>query len=73
MYRDEHAPPHFHVRYAEWKASFTIAPIRVYKGRLPSRAGGLVLEWAALHQQELLENWELAQAGKASKRVEPLD
>ncbi|MGH2632538.1 MAG: DUF4160 domain-containing protein, partial [Tepidiformaceae bacterium] len=49
MYRVDHAPPHFHVRYAGMKASFTIAPIRVFKGRLPRRAGSFVLERAALH------------------------
>ena len=73
MYRDEHLPPHFHVRYAEWRASFTISPIGVFKGRLPRRAGSIVVEWAALHQEELLENWELAQTGQAPKRIQPLD
>jgi len=32
----------------------------------------MVLEWAALHQQELMGNWERCRAGQAPAPVEPL-
>jgi hypothetical protein len=56
---NEHMPPHFHVRYAEWKASIVIETLAVMKGRMPRRALALVLEWAAEHRAALMENWQL--------------
>ena len=32
----------------------------------------LVLAWAELHQEELLENWRLARAGETLQEIEPL-
>jgi len=59
MYYDEHAPPHFHALYSGDEAQITIDPIRLWQGDLPQRALSLVIEWAALHQRELMENWNL--------------
>jgi hypothetical protein len=33
----------------------------------------MVLEWAALHQHELLANWELVSNDQPPNRIEPLD
>ena len=30
------------------------------------------MEWAALHQKELLENWELMRADKPPRKIPPL-
>ncbi|MCM1388098.1 MAG: DUF4160 domain-containing protein, partial [Bacillus sp. (in: Bacteria)] len=37
---------------------------RVIKGALPSKQLKLVLAWCILHQDELMQNWELAKDGK---------
>jgi hypothetical protein len=42
-------------------------------GRLPRRALGLVLDWAELHQNELRDNWILAQQRKPIKNISPLE
>ena len=47
MYYDEHNPPHFHARYGSDTAAMEITSLRVLEGRLPSRALGLVVEWAS--------------------------
>jgi len=72
MYYDDHTPPHFHAIYGSEKAEFRIDPLGVLKGRLPPRALALVMEWAALHQAELLEAWDRRAAGQAPPRIEPL-
>lgn len=72
FYRD-HAPPHFHAVYAEYEAIVGIDPIRVLEGQLPRRVQSMVFEWAAMHQEELRENWELARAGQPLRRIPPLD
>jgi hypothetical protein len=56
MCYDEHNPPHFHARYGRSNAAIEIASLRLLEGKLPPRALGLVVEWAAQHQEELLAN-----------------
>jgi hypothetical protein len=50
MYWDEHAPPHFHAIYGEFKAAVDIRSLMISEGNLPRRAAQLVLDWAELHQ-----------------------
>jgi hypothetical protein len=42
------------------------------EGNLPRRATHLVLDWAELHQVELLEDWDLCLSNNAPKTIEPL-
>jgi hypothetical protein len=46
--------------------------LKVLEGRIPPRALGLVIEWASQHQQELLENWELARQNQRLNKIAPL-
>jgi hypothetical protein len=57
MYFSEHNPPHFHVRYNEYRATFDISTLNVSSGSVPAKVRGLVEEWAELHQEELFEMW----------------
>ena len=68
MYFDEHNPPHFHVRYNEYRASMDIKNLNVIAGLLPAKVRGLVEEWAELNRDELLTMWEK----KEFHRVQPL-
>ena len=72
MFFNDHAPPHFHVEYGEFKAVINIATLQMYEGGLPRRALNLVLDWAELHQKELLEDWTLCQAKQPPKPIPPL-
>ena len=60
MYFNDHNPPHFHVAYNEYEAAVVIQTLGVMEGKLPGRVLSLVVEWASLHQEELLANWERA-------------
>jgi hypothetical protein len=73
MNYNDHAPPHFHVRYGGQKALVAIDPLLVIEGKLSPRTLGLIMEWAALHQNELLENWNLARNLQTPSRIEPLN
>jgi hypothetical protein len=73
MYFNDHAPPHFHVIYAEHEASVRLADLTILEGKLPSRASRLVREWAGLHTQELGANWEKARAGLALDTIPGLE
>jgi hypothetical protein len=72
MYWDEHNPPHFHVKYGSETATINIKNLKITKGGLSRRALGLVLDWAELHQEQLLEDWDLCQQDLMPKKIEPL-
>ena len=72
MFFDDHALPHFHVKYAEFKAVIDINSLKLIEGELPRRALGLVLDWTELHRTELLEDWSLCQSKQLPKKIEPL-
>ena len=73
MFYDEHNPPHIHVEYQGMKALLDFRG-NILRGELGSKTAlRLVREWIDLRQAELQEDWSLAQAGKAIKKVEPLN
>ncbi len=72
MYWNDHAPPHFHVEYGEYRAQYLIETLVLSRGQLPRRAHALVLEWAAMHRDELMEDWELCEAKQQPKMITPL-
>ncbi len=73
MYYDDHQPPHFHVRYGSKKGRFAIDDLRMLEGTLSPRTRGLVIEWAALHQEELRRDWERAARHEPLMPVPPLE
>jgi hypothetical protein len=68
MYFNEHNPPHFHIRYNEYRAVNNIRTLNIMDGHLLARVRGLVEEWAELNQQELISMWE----SKDFHQLEPL-
>ncbi len=72
MFHREHYPPHFHARYGSYMASIRIEDLAVVEGYLPPRALGLVMEWAYMHKEELLNDWKLAMERKPLLPIEPL-
>jgi len=72
MFFDDHNPPHFHASYGGDEALIEIHTLAVFSGRLPPRALGLVIEWATLHQQELMDDWQRGQDKQALVKIEPL-
>ena len=72
MNSNDHPPPHFHVKYTEYRASVSIASGRLIEGTLPNRAFRLVNEWWSLHRQELEENWARFEARLPLLPIAPL-
>ena len=72
MYFGDHPPPHFHARYAGQNAKFDIETLALIEGRLPARALGLIIEWAAAHQDELRSAFEKAANLEPPGKIEPL-
>lgn len=69
---EPHHAAHFHVRYARYRASYSIEPVAQLAGALPIRQQRLLEAWAELHQKELKENWQLVQQGRQPNKIEGL-
>jgi hypothetical protein len=73
MFYNDHSPPHFHVRYGDDKAIIAIESLRLLEGKLKPRTLGLVIEWASLHQAELMDDWQPARAMQPLKSIQPFE
>jgi hypothetical protein len=67
-----HHLPHFHAYYQDDVAVFTIDPVDLIAGSFPRRQRRFVEAWAELHQDELMNNWRLLQAGQRPLPIAPL-
>lgn len=72
LYFRDHNPPHFHAVYGEFEAEILIEDLSVDVGYLPPRVLGLVTEWAFMHKDDLIENWEIGRTGGTFKQIAPL-
>jgi hypothetical protein len=72
MYFDDHNPPHFHVKYNDERAMISIQDLSVISGKLSPRVLGLVMEWAMLYQNDLMDNWVMMQETGKWFKIEPL-
>jgi hypothetical protein len=72
MYWREHPPPHFHAKSAGETVVINILTLEVDRGALAPAKLALVLQWAKMHQSELLEAWELCTQQKSPQNITPL-
>ena len=68
----DHQPPHFHASYGGDSVIVSIRDIEVLEGEMPNKQRKMLLGWAALHQDELLENWALAEKNQELFPIDPL-
>ena len=73
MFYGDHAPPHIHVSYSGHKAVVDFQKMEITQGSLPRRAANLVLDWVELHQDELIEDWELCSNNQKPNPIAPLE
>jgi hypothetical protein len=67
-----HHVAHFHAYYQDEVAIFSIDPVDMIAGSLPTRQRRLVEAWAELHQGELRADWARLQEGIKPAPIEPL-
>lgn len=63
---------HFHAEYGEYDCCVSIEEIELIGGNMPNKQLKMIYGWAALHQEELKEEWYLAQHQKELFPIEPL-
>jgi hypothetical protein len=72
MYWGDHAPPHFHATAEGIWVVIAIRTLETLEGGLSPRHMELVLQWAGMHQTEIMEAWELCSTHKHPAKITPL-
>lgn len=67
-----HQLPHIHAANSEYVASYTIDPPALLAEVMPRNQQNLIMAWIELHQEELLENWQLVSQNQPPNRLEGL-
>ena len=62
----------FHAFYDDSELVVGIDPPRIIQGEAPRRVRVMVLEWAVLHQQELVEAWGQLRTAQKPVAIAPL-
>jgi hypothetical protein len=70
--KKKHHRPHLHVKYGEFKAGIAIDNGDVLYGGLPISKMKLVQAWIEIHNQELMDDWNLAVNGQKPFKIQPL-
>jgi len=63
---------HFHAIYENCELIVGVAPLRIIQGDAPTRVRAMVLEWAAQHQEELMQAWRRLSASQPPLPIAPL-
>ncbi|MBI4408140.1 MAG: DUF4160 domain-containing protein [Gemmatimonadetes bacterium] len=69
---EPHQRPHFHAYYSGDVGVYAVDAVERIAGLLPVPQDRMVLAWAEIHREALLENWQLLQSGRLPKKVPPL-
>ena len=72
MYWADHMPHHFHATYRGSEVIVSIHDLEVIEGDFPKKQLKMLLGWAAIRQDQLLENWELASNRQDLFAIDPL-
>ena len=68
----EHHMPHIHIEYSGQKAVVSIPEGLLIAGNFPVQKLKLVQAWIAIHEDELMANWQLATEGSTVFKIDAL-
>ena len=70
---DKHKVPHIHAEVQGEVAVYSIPEGELLAGSLPPKKHKMVVAWIAIHEEELMADWDLAVNGKKPFAIRGLD
>jgi hypothetical protein len=70
---DKHKTPHIHAEFQGSVAVYSIPEGELLAGKLPNKKHKMVVAWIAIHEDELMADWELAVNGNKPFQIRGLD
>jgi len=65
----QHHLSHLHAYYQDYQATYRIDTGELLAGFLPRRQQRLLEAWLEIYQADLLENWDLVEAGEPINKI----
>ncbi len=69
LFAQEHPPPHFHAVFAEYRAQIDIASLEVLRGHLPPAKLAVVIAWAKIRREALMQAWNTVLAKQKPEKI----
>lgn len=70
---DKHTAPHIHAEFQGQVAVYSISDGELLAGKPSPKKHKMVVAWIAIHEDELIANWDLAVNGKKPFPIRGLD
>jgi len=70
---DRHNVPHVHAEFQGNVGVYSIPDGELLAGKLPPKKHKMVVAWIAIHEDELMADWDLALNGKKPFQIRGLD
>jgi hypothetical protein len=70
---DKHSVPHVHAEFQGDVGVYSIPDGELLAGNLPPKKHKMVVAWIAIHEDELLADWDLAVNGTKPFQIRGLD
>ena len=70
VYPNDHPPPHFHAKIAEYEALFSIATGELLEGSLPRPKMEVVMSWYMAHRDEIAYLWREVELMRSIRRID---
>jgi hypothetical protein len=70
---DKHHGPHIHAEFQGHVGTYSIPDGELLAGKLPPKKHKMVVAWIAIHEDDLLADWDLAVNGKKPFQIRGLD
>jgi hypothetical protein len=70
---EKHNVPHIHAEFQGQVAVYSIPEGELLAGKLPPKKHKMVVAWIAIHEDELVADWDLAVNGKKPFLIRGLD
>lgn len=70
---EKHKVPQVHAEFQGDVAVYSIPEGELLAGKLPNKKHKLVVAWIAIHEDELMADWQLVVNGKRPFRIRGLD
>lgn len=70
---DNHSVPHVHAEFQGDVGVYSIPDGELLAGKLPPKKHKMVVAWIAIHEDELLADWDLAVNGNKPFQIRGLD
>ena len=69
-YPNDHPPPHFHAKIAEYEALFSVATGEVLEGSLPRPKMEAVMSWYMAHRDEIAYVWRQIDSMRSIRMID---